>query len=193
MRSIGMRVRLPLVIFFVLMMTLFLARLFSGPEDAWIQNEQGEWVKHGEPYGPPPEAPEDKPFQIVIPLAFLAIFIVPLFFIRFQKPGNRLGYDRTKRDMRLFGYLGTVLPLTGVLIVTGLGLEIGFSESDGTPGMMELFLIFMLSGFSGLCILLGALCFVLKRNCSDHFQLERSIRELVEELRDRPSRDSTVE
>ncbi len=172
-------------------MTLALARLFSGPEDTWIKNENGEWVKHGHPSGPPPSGDYQEPLMhLVLPVIFLASFVVPLFFLRSHRMHNRLTYDQSKRDIKIMGYLSTALPLLGILIVTGLAFELGLIPPESSAGSVSavsiqenffnVFIIFSLTGFSGLCILCGVVFYALKRNCNDHYHLERSYRELIE-------------
>ena len=190
MRSLWLKLRLPLAIFCVLVMTLVLARLFSGPEDTWIRNERGEWVKHGNPSGPPPAQDYREPkSHLILPLVIVAGFVFPLFFFGCHKPQNRLTYEITRRDMRVMGYLRLALPLLGVLLLVGLAIEIGFAESDTSIPVQEMlfntFFIFSLAGFSGLCILLGVVFYMMKRTINDHYHLERSCRELIEELHDR--------
>ena len=45
-----------LLVVAALALGLGLARTFSGPEDAWIRDEHGNWVEHGHPAGPRPAA-----------------------------------------------------------------------------------------------------------------------------------------
>ena len=191
MHRLWLKIRLPFIIMCVLIMTLFLARLFSGPEDTWIKNENGEWIKHGQPSGPPPSGDYQDPLiHLVLPVIFLASFIVPVFFLRSHRMNNRLTYELSKRDIKIMGYLSTALPLLGILIVTGLTLELGLIRPESTAGsvssvsiqetVFNIFLIFSLTGFSGLCILCGVVFYALKRNCNDHYHLEKSYRELIE-------------
>ncbi|MFC1538175.1 hypothetical protein ACFL6H_02015 [Candidatus Latescibacterota bacterium] len=185
MRRLWLKFRLPIVIFSLLVLTLAMARLFSGPEDTWVKNEQGEWVKHGYPSGPPPSEDYQEPkSRLIIPLGFLAGFLVPLIFIRFHKPKNNLTYEIISRDMKIMGYLSIALPLIGIIIMIGIAVEIAYTLPETTATVQEslfnIFLIFSLMGFSGLCILLGSIFYALKRNCNDHYQIERSYRELIE-------------
>ena len=185
MRRLWIKLRLPAAIVCLLILTLSLARLFSGPEDTWIKNEKGEWVKHGHPSGSPPAVDYQEPkSHLVLPIIFLTSFAIPLFFIRLHKLQNRLTYENSKRDVIILGYLSTALPLLGILIMIGLAVEIGSAAPDTSIPAQDIlfntFFIFSLAGFSGLCILLGAVCYILKRNCSDHYQMERSCRELIE-------------
>ncbi len=185
MRHLWLKFRLPFVIFSLLVLTLVMARLFSGPEDTWIKNDQGEWIKHGYPSGPPPSEDYQEPkSHLIIPLIFLAGFFVPLIFICFHKPKNRLTYEIIKRDSTIMGYLSIALPLIGILIMIGIVVEVDFTIPESTTSIQEnlfnIFFVFSLAGFSGLCILLGSIFYVLKRNCNDHYQLERSYRELIE-------------
>ncbi|HUU26920.1 MAG TPA: hypothetical protein VM123_03840 [archaeon] len=192
MRSLWMRIRIPLAVAVLLVIALALARIFSGPEDAWIKNESGEWIRHGCPSGPPPSPGYQEPFTYwFVPLVFLVTFAVPLFFFGIHKLQNRLKFDTASRDIKFYGYLSTALFSFGILICAGLMLEAAFVW-DGSSGaiqsltvqdLLSTFLfICSLLGLAGLCILLGVQFFVLKRNCSDHYQLEKSHRELMEIL-----------
>ena len=193
MRRLWLKIRLPFIIMCVLVMTIALARLFSGPEDTWIKNENGEWIKHGQPSGPPPSGDYQEPrMHLALPLIFLASFVVPVFFLRSHRMHNRLTYDLSKRDIKIMGYLSTALPLLGILIVTGLALELSLIQPESAAGngfevsiqetVFNIYIIFSLTGFSGLCILCGVLFYTLKRNCNDHYQLERSYRELIDTM-----------
>jgi hypothetical protein len=186
MRHLWLKIRLPLAIFILLVFTLIMVRVFSGPEDTWIKNDQGEWVKHGAPAGSPPADGRQPLRNIILPLLFIAGFAVPLFFIGFHKLHNRLTFDIAKRDMKVFGYLSTAFPLVGVLIMVGLLVELGFAQPDEALPVQDMLFtmlfIFSLEGFAGLCILAGVVCLAMKRTTNDHYQLERSRRELLEIL-----------
>lgn len=194
MRRLWFRIRIPLAVLALLLVTLVMVRLFSGPEDTWIRDESGAWVKHGHPAGPPPPPGYREPItHMIVPLSFLVAFVLPLVFIRRHKPHDRLNFDTANRDIKLLGYLSTALPLVGILIVLGLVLEMVLAGASGgnnaVPDVEELavygetlFFIVSLEGFAGLCILSGLLFLVLKRNCSDHYQLARRQREIMEVL-----------
>lgn len=189
MHRLWLRIRMPLAIVALLVITLAMARLFSGPEDTWIKNDQGEWIKHGCPSGPPPPEDYREPItHLVIPLTFLLAFAAPLFFLRFHKLHNRLNYETVSRDIKFFGYVSTALFLFGILVVAGLMIEIGLAENGdmGSQEFLNIFIVFSIEGFAGLCIVLGVLFYVLKRNLNDHYQLERSQRELIEILENHP-------
>ncbi|MFC1614445.1 hypothetical protein ACFL5K_04035, partial [Gemmatimonadota bacterium] len=159
-----------------------MARLFSGPEDTWIKNESGEWIKHGHPSGPPPTQNYQEPLRVT-PFAFMIAFAVPLFFLSRHKLHNRLNFDNASRDIKFFGYISTALIAFGIMTGTGLLIEVTFIEGNtGDLGGLEFLVLNALGGISGLCILLGFQFFVLKRNCNDHYQLEKSRRELMEML-----------
>jgi len=184
MRRLWIRIRIPLAVIVLLVITLALARLFSGPEDSWIKNEAGEWVKHGHPAGPAPAQDYREPVtHLVVPLVFLVSFAVPLFFFGKHKPRNRLNFDTATRDLRYYGYLGTALFLLGVLTVAGLTLELVLSGTGcGTGALAEgetLLIIGSLLGFAGLCIVIAVLLFMLKRIGNDHYRLEKSLREII--------------
>ncbi len=185
MRRIWLKIRMPLAVIVLLIITLAMARLFSGPEDTWIKNEQGEWMKHGHPSGPPPAEDYHEPLaHIVIPLSFLIAFAAPLFFLRKHKLHNRLNFETASRDVRFFGYMSIALLLFGILVIAGLMVELGFAENhvNNDLRIKEFLIIISIAGFAWFCIVFGALFLVLKRNCNDHFQLEKSHREILEIL-----------
>ena len=47
-------VRIVLIIVAIVLGILVIARLI-GPEDYWYKNEQGKWMKHGQPSAPKPK------------------------------------------------------------------------------------------------------------------------------------------
>jgi len=182
MRRLWTHIRLPLAVVFFLVMALAFARLFSGPEDTWIQNERGEWIMHGHPAGPPPAVSGKTPHvNLLVPLSFLAVFVFPLFLLGIHKPHNRLTLDTASRDIKFLGYVSTSLVLFGILICVGLALELARAE-EGVPGLPEFLFIGGIGGFGGLCIVIGCLLFVLKRTINDHYQLEKTYREILETL-----------
>ena len=191
MRRIWMRIRMPLAVVVILIITLAMVRLFSGPEDTWIKNERGEWVEHGHPAGPPPTQEYREPItHLLVPLGFLVSFAVPLFLLGIHKPHNRLTFETATRDIKLFGYLSTALFLFGILVGVGVMFEIVFAGTGtgtgtGAVGGVELLFICFLAGFAALCIVFSIQFFMLKRNCSDHYQLEKSYQELMEVLENR--------
>lgn len=184
MRNFWMKIRMPLAALLILGATLVMARLFSGPEDTWIKNDRGEWVMHGHPRGPMP-APDYRPplMDTVMPWIFLASFTITLLFLGMHKHHNRLTFEKASRDIRFFGYLSSALVLFGLLVSVGLMVELGLGETEGEslPGK-DIFFIYLLAGYGALSILVGLLFFVLKRNTNDHYQLERSRREILEAL-----------
>ena len=185
MHNLWIKIRLPFVIIIIMIITLAMARLFSGPEDSWIKNNRGEWVKHGHPAGPPPKLDYQEPISHkVIPLIFLVTFIVPLFFLRKHKPHNRLSFDTATGDIKFLGYFSTALFLFGITAGTELILEVGFSVTGTMPetNVRDFILFLFLGGFAGLCILLGVQFYMMKRNCNEHFQLEKSRMEIMEIL-----------
>lgn len=182
MRRLWMKLRIPFAILVLILITLAMVRLFSGPEDAWIKNERGEWVRHGNPAGPAPTEQYSEPLSYkVVPVAFLVTFAVPLFLFGLHKPHNRLTFETATRDSKFYGYLSTSLILFGCLIGAGLILEL-LLAGPGTPGNLEILVIGALAGFAGLCILAGIQFFVLKRASNDHYQLEKTCCELLETL-----------
>ncbi|MFC1490260.1 hypothetical protein ACFL6K_03530 [Candidatus Latescibacterota bacterium] len=63
------------------MMTLGMARLFSGPEDTWIRNENGVWVLHGVPSGPQSEDYTEPIHYILAPFMILATLPLSLILL----------------------------------------------------------------------------------------------------------------
>ena len=150
MKHLWIRIRMPLAVILLLVITLAMARLFSGPEDTWIKNEQGEWIKHGYPSGPPPAQDYRKPITYTIfPIFFLAAFAVPLFFIKFHKLHNRLIFETASRDIKFFGYVSTALFIMGFLTGAGLIAEICMAEGGGEVQLPEFLVIVSIGGFAG--------------------------------------------
>lgn len=54
MNEIWRRLRRPLIILAIVLGTVAVLRIVSGPEDTWIRNDRGEWIKHGNPSAPKP-------------------------------------------------------------------------------------------------------------------------------------------
>lgn len=184
MHRFWQKVRTPLAIFLLLMATMFMARLFSGPEDAWVRNDQGEWVAHGHPSAPMPDIDYHPPFmEQVFPWIFLAAFAVPLLLRGLYRPRNRLTFEAAARDIRFYGYLGSSLVSFGALMGLGTAAEFMLAyDGSPSPRIQDLFVFVFLAGLSGLCILLGAAAFLAKRSVNDHFHLERGRRELLDAL-----------
>ncbi|MFC1551035.1 hypothetical protein ACFL6P_00585 [Candidatus Latescibacterota bacterium] len=89
MKPRWIRFHLFATVLFLLIITLGMARLFSGPEDTWIRNESGVWVRHGVPSGPPPQEGYTEPLHhILAPILILGTF--PVFLILLLKYHKRL-------------------------------------------------------------------------------------------------------
>ena len=175
-----LRIRMVLTVMIILLIALFMARLFSGPEDTWIRNESGEWVAHGYPSGPPPPDDYHEPiFHFIIPVSFLIAFTLSLFQLRTCKPHNRLTPEIITRDIKFYNYLGTVLILFGMLIILGVILET-FMVDNGEIRTPEFLFVCLLAGCGGISIITGVLLLILKQIRNDHFQLEKSYREIIE-------------
>jgi hypothetical protein len=184
MHRFWQKIRTPLAILLLLMATVFMARLFSGPEDAWVRNGQGEWEAHGHPSAPMPDIDYHPPFmEQAFPWIFLAAFAVPLLLRGMHRIQNRLTFETAARDVRFYGYLGNALISFGALIGLGTAVEFAIAYDNLlSPRLQDLFVFVFLAGLSGLCILLGAISSLAKRNVNDHFHLERGRRELLEAL-----------
>jgi hypothetical protein len=88
MKPRWIRFHLILTVLFLIIITLGMARLFSGPEDTWIRNETGVWVRHGVPSGPPPAEGYTEPVhRILAPILILGTF--PVFLVLLLKYHRR--------------------------------------------------------------------------------------------------------
>ncbi len=171
MHRLWIRIRLPLAMVVLLVINLGMARLFSGPEDTWIKNSQGEWIKHGYPSGPPPPQDYEKPFSHqIVPFFFIIPIVVPLFYIKKYKPQHRRDFDKITIDIRYYVYIYTSFFLLGILILIGLILEVDFSLI-GNFQLQEFLVIISMVGFAGLCILISYIFFLLKRKRSNYLNL----------------------
>ncbi len=171
MHRLWIRIRLPLAMVVLLVINLGMARLFSGPEDTWIKNSQGEWIKHGYPSGPPPPQDYKKPFSHqIVPFFFFIPIVVPLFYIKKYKPQHRLNFDKITSDIRYYVYIYTSFFLLGIIILIGLILEVDFSLI-GNFQLQEFLVIISIVGFAGLCILISYIFFLLKRKRSNYLNL----------------------
>lgn len=104
------KIKLILILFLFALLTLFLVRTFSGPEDTWIKNKQGEWVKHGNPSTPMP-LPDWKP-PIVFTIAPILIFIcyfTPFILKKLLKPNFTVNSLKSVSQLNFLWYLKTYL------------------------------------------------------------------------------------
>ena len=82
MKPRWIRFHLFLTVLFLIIITLGMARLFSGPEDTWIRNETGVWVRHGAPAGPPPPDDYTEPVhRMLAPILILCTLPVSLILL----------------------------------------------------------------------------------------------------------------
>ena len=191
MKRFWFKVRVPLTVLCFFILTVFFLRLFSGPEDTWIKDKNGEWVKHGNPAMPMPSDDYVPPLSWkIMPLLFLFSFEVPLFFHGFHKLQNRLNFDTANRDIKFLGYLSVMLVLLGIFTMLSCTVvfaqfyesEHNFRAEDIASLQMNLAFIQMIYIFAGICIITGVAFFLLKRNINDNYHLERGSKELQDFL-----------
>lgn len=86
MRSFTSKFGLTLVFLFFALVTLVLIRTFAGPEDSWIKDESGKWIKHGNPATPMPSDSYQPPIVYTIaPLIILACFFIPIIWRKVKR------------------------------------------------------------------------------------------------------------
>ncbi len=173
MHHLWIRVRLPFAIVVLLVINLTMARLFSGPEDTWIKNDRGEWIKHGYPSGSPPPQDYQEPLsQTVIPFLFFLPIIVPLFLIKRHTSHQNMDSFRIASDIRFYGYISMSLFLVGTILLIGLIVEIGFGfTGDIQLQVQELLTVISIGFFAVLCIFISYICFLQKRKYNNQYQL----------------------
>jgi hypothetical protein len=166
-----------------------LARVFSGPEDGWVRDAQGNWVEHGHPAGPPPASDyRPSPAQRVLPWAVLGIFALGavaswLFSARASSSRDRLG-----QGVRLFG---AVSVLAGALALSlGLGLAAAVPSGLGRVFEQATTVVLVLIG---LMLFLGLLCaqaYAVKKVLEAHYDLKRATALLQDTLERRRAGDA---
>ena len=61
-------------------------RTFAGPEDSWIKDQSGKWIKHGNPASPRPSDSYQAPIVYTLaPLIILACFLVPIIWRKVKR------------------------------------------------------------------------------------------------------------
>jgi hypothetical protein len=86
MRSFTSKFGLILVFLFFALLTLFLMRTFAGPEDSWIKDQSGKWIKHGNPASPMPSDSYQAPIVYTLaPLIILACFLAPIIWRKVKR------------------------------------------------------------------------------------------------------------
>ena len=110
MRSFTSKFGLILVFLFFALLTLFLMRTFAGPEDSWIRNQSGSWVKHGNPSSPVPSDSYRTPIVYTLaPLIILVCFFIPIIWRKVKR--IELNWRWFLKAYVLTYVLGTVISL----------------------------------------------------------------------------------
>jgi len=165
-------------------LTLGLAQLFSGPEDAWIRAPDGSWVAHGHPAGPPPPPDYRPPWaERVLPWLLLAAGaggLAAAAFFSSRSPANR---DTLGRSVR---FHGAVSIIAGVL-AAALALALAASLASGLGAVFDepFAVVLALLGLTGFLALLGAQAYGTKKVLEAHYDLKRTaalLQDTVERL-----------
>ena len=160
------------VVLAALVLTVGLARLFSGPEDAWIKDESGQWVAHGHPAGPPPAADYQQPWsERVLPVLLLGAFGVAMLATALWSSRSVATADNISLGLR---FLGGVSIITGGL-ATSLGVAIAVSLASGLGSAFNQadVLVLALLGLTAFLALVAANTHVAKKVLEAHYDLRR--------------------
>ena len=104
-----------IVFLFFAFLTLFLMRTFAGPEDSWIKDESGRWVKHGNPSAPMPSDSYQPPIvYTIVPLIILVCYFIPIIWRRVRR--IELNWRWLLKAYFLTYVLGTALSLVLILV-----------------------------------------------------------------------------
>jgi hypothetical protein len=108
-----------LIIVFLIfaLLTLVLIRTLAGPEDSWIKDQSGKWIKHGNPASPMPSDSYKPPIMYIIaPLIILACFFIPIIWRKVKR--IELNWRSSLKAYVLTYVLGTVISLVLTLAFT---------------------------------------------------------------------------
>ncbi|UCC67798.1 MAG: hypothetical protein JSV79_11880 [Armatimonadota bacterium] len=178
------------LVIMVLVLAVTLARLFSGPEDAWVRDASGKWVAHGHPAGPPPAEDYRPPAtERVLPLVVLVIAVAGLaaaLLLSGRAPASREGLER---NLRFYGALSLVSGALAVATAAALAATLaqGFCCGPGAEPLsnQSLFVILTAAGFAALLGLLALHAQVTKKVLEAHYDLKRTaalLQDTVERL-----------
>lgn len=165
-------------------LTVALARIFSGSEDAWVRAADGTWVAHGHPAGPPPSADYRPPWpERVLPWFLLVAFaggVLAAMFLSARAPANREGIDRSVR------FLGAVSIITAVLAGC-LSLALLASLATGLGAVFDdpFAVVLVLLGLAAFLGLIAAQAHGTKKVLEAHYDLKRTaalLQDAVERL-----------
>lgn len=169
-----------------LVLTVGLARLFSGSEDAWIKDESGQWVAHGHPAGPPPAADYQQPWsERTLPVLLLGAFAAAMLATALWSSRSVATADNISRSLRFLGGLSIV---AGTLAAS-LGVAIAVAVPSGLgPAFDQLeVIVVVLLGLTAFLALVAADAHVAKKVLEAHYDLRRQaalMQDTVERLRE---------
>ncbi|OGC75345.1 MAG: hypothetical protein A2145_01605 [candidate division Zixibacteria bacterium RBG_16_40_9] len=119
MKVFSPKFKLILLFFIFAVLTWGLAILFSGPEDTWIRNQKGEWVKHGNPSTPRPSFDWKPPIVFTIaPILIFTCFFVPFLLKKILRPSITTNDKQRTLQLNFLWYLKTyiLVYIVGVII-----------------------------------------------------------------------------
>jgi len=163
-----------LLVVWALALALFLARVFSGPEDTYIRDASGKWVAHGHPAGPPPAASYQPPAsERAVPTIVVALFAVGLMAAVFLSGRSPTGTDSLNRGIRYFGAVSIISTALAVCVAIGLvaGVFTGLGAAFQDPGLVILCLV----GTAMLLKLLSWHADSTKKVLEAHYDLKRQM------------------
>lgn len=164
-----------------LVLTIALARLFSGPEDAWIRGPGGQWVAHGHPSSPPPPLGYRPPIsERVLPGLLVVAFAVGLLAAVFLSSRSPATAESVNRNLRLLG----AASILAMVLAASLGLALAFSFWSELGQVFDepTVVVFLLVGFAALLSLLGASAYGTKKVLEAHYDLRRQVALLQESV-----------
>ena len=174
------------LIVLALVLTIVLARLFSGPEDAWVRDEAGRWVAHGHPGGPPPAPDYREPVtRQVVPWLIVGIVVSGLaagVLLSRRAPATREGLHS---NLRLFRAVNIVSAALAAALA--VALVITFASEWGEAFDEPLVAVLALLGLLGFLSLFAMHAHGTKKVLEAHYDLKRTaalLQDAVERLTD---------
>ena len=174
-----------------LVLTVGLARLFSGPEDTWIRDASGKWVAHGRPAGGPPPAGYRVPVsERVLPWLFIVLFAAALVAAPFVSARSPAGREAISRSLRFWGMASVLSAVLGAALLAALGVTLwgehwrlargGLAATQADVGLGSVLdqpapVLLGLLGLAAVLLLLGAIAYGTKKVLEAHFDLKRQI------------------
>jgi len=166
------------LVILVLVVALGLARLFSGPEDAWVKDGSGRWVAHGHPAGPPPFDGSAQPTaERVLPWIFFGVVILALAggaFLSARSPATRLDLGGS---IHFFGMVSIVSLALAVALTVALGATVAAGACCGAVDLSNMTLLVLagLLGLLALLVLVGVYAYGTKKVLEAHYDLKRAV------------------